>query len=323
MSFPNETYVNQILDPAARAEFQQLYSLFLGYLSAEHLDSGSHGNINAKSLNLVANTATGATGNLTADGNGAFDGTVTADADGDPVIIGDMGVGFGAGIDLRDAAASRWQIAALSGSPARALLFRDLLELGLGGTGYVFKFAQRATGSGLYHYNLLPGNNVGISLGEDNSSDRWDELHAHEVRASVGYYERLRTTPIGEWTSVAFNAANFTANGTMTWTVDSGDQTTFAYMLIGKTLFVDAYLDTTSVGGVLNSLLKVAIPGGFTAAKTMQGLALGFDNGVGTPTYNRVNAGGTVIEIGRSDGGNWSAAANNTYVRVHFSFEVQ
>lgn len=139
---------------------------------------------------------------------------------------------------------------------------------------------------------------------------------------SDGIFGYARSVKQGEWTSVPYSAGNFTGNAAMTWTVDSGDQTTYAYMLIGHTMFLDAYLDTTSVGGTPDNTLQLAIPGGCTATKTMQGLALGFDNNVSTSTFNRVFAGGTVVGIGKASATNWSAATNTTYIRVHFSFEV-
>lgn len=62
MPFPVGTYINQIKDPAVRAEFEQLYSLFLGYLSHEHKDSGAHGAVTADSVTVSgAATVAGAT----------------------------------------------------------------------------------------------------------------------------------------------------------------------------------------------------------------------------------------------------------------------
>lgn len=126
----------------------------------------------------------------------------------------------------------------------------------------------------------------------------------------------------GAYIDVPYAGGNFTANLGMTWTVDVGDQITFSYFLAERRLQVVGYFDTTSVTAPLGSLLQALIPGGFTSSTKMQGISLGFDNGVGTATYNRVQSGGTVIEIGRGDAANWSAAVNNTFPRIHFEFGV-
>jgi hypothetical protein len=151
------------------------------------------------------------------------------------------------------------------------------------------------------------------------------DIHlAGPVTTTSTITERARTTPMGEWTSVAFAGGNFTASGSMTWTVDSGDQVTYAYKLVGKSLTVAVWLATTTVGGTLSTQLNVAIPGGFVSAKAMSG-ATGavLDNGAGVPGVVSVAAGGTVLVVQRADLANFTAATNNTQVRFTFEFEIQ
>jgi hypothetical protein len=69
----------------------------------------------------------------------------------------------------------------------------------------------------------------------------------------------------GGWVTPTFSAADYTANGSMTWTVDAGDVSLLRYRLSGKTLEVLFTLTATSVGGTLNTDLDCTIPGGFTA----------------------------------------------------------
>lgn len=142
------------------------------------------------------------------------------------------------------------------------------------------------------------------------------------VKASAGVFDQGRSTAIGEWTSVAFTAGDYTASGSMTWTVQSADMVTFEYMVIGHTMFVNIYLDSTTVGGTANNQLFIKIPGSFTAAKKVQGMSLGFDNGVAVSTFTRVSASGTTIEIGKSDVSNFALSTNNTFIRVIMAFEV-
>lgn len=142
------------------------------------------------------------------------------------------------------------------------------------------------------------------------------------ISASAGLFDQSRTTAIGEWTDVAFASGNFTASGSMTWTVQSADQITFEYMLIGHTMFLSVYLDSTTVGGTASNQLFIKIPGGFSAAKKVQGMSLGFDNGTAVSTFTRVSAGGTTVEVGKSDVSNFALSTNNTFIRVIMAFEV-
>lgn len=146
---------------------------------------------------------------------------------------------------------------------------------------------------------------------------------SHGAITADSITERGRTTPQGEWIDVPYNAANFTGNGTMTWTVDAADVSNFRYMLIGKTLFVDGIFNTTSVTAPLNTMLKVKIPGGYIAAKPNRATNQATDSGVITTSQVRVDAGNTTIDIQRQDAANWTAAVNTTAVRVHTWFEVQ
>lgn len=122
---------------------------------------------------------------------------------------------------------------------------------------------------------------------------------------------------------VTFNPTNFTGSGAMTWTMLPAAQVTFSYLVLGKLMWVSGYWDTTTIAGTPAASLYVAIPGGYVAARKVQTASIAFDNGVTTPTFNRVEKDGTKIEIGRSDVAAWTASAANTYVRVHLWFWVK
>lgn len=132
----------------------------------------------------------------------------------------------------------------------------------------------------------------------------------------------LTTDCAAAWTSVSFGAGNFTANGSMTWTVASGDQATFAYLKSGRTMTVAFVINTSTVGGTLNTQLLIAIPGGFTAAKAMFNACNIIDNNVSSIGYCFVTASGTTIGIARGDASNWSASTDLTYVRGQITFET-
>ena len=116
------------------------------------------------------------------------------------------------------------------------------------------------------------------------------------------------------YTDVAYNGANFTGNGAMTWTVGSGDVTTLQYHKDGTKMTVSFYLALTSVGGVLDTSLQIPIPGGFTAAKTELFPILVNDAGGGNALgFAAVVAGSPTIQF-RKLSGNWSTATDTTSV---------
>lgn len=129
------------------------------------------------------------------------------------------------------------------------------------------------------------------------------------------------------WTTPAYSSGDFTANGSMTWTVDAGDVTTYQYIVIGKMMTVNWVLNTTTVGGTPNSLLYLKIPGSYVSAKATQGAIFQcYDNDTTAQCFSDVTAGGTLIRIFKyvsSGSNNWSLATNTTYIYGSITFEIQ
>lgn len=131
----------------------------------------------------------------------------------------------------------------------------------------------------------------------------------------------------GAWVSPAFNAGNFTASGSQTWTVGSGDVATYAYLLVGKTMTVSFNIQNSSVGGTPSSELRIAIPAGQTsvAGKVIDSLIRISDAGAALTTgYCEVGSGATAIQCFKDLTGvsNWSAATDTTIVIGQITFEV-
>jgi hypothetical protein len=135
--------------------------------------------------------------------------------------------------------------------------------------------------------------------------------------------ERGRSVAIGVWTTRTFADTNFTANGSMTWTVASGDVGNEQYMRIGKTLFYNLSVNTSTVGGVANNQLIVSLPDSATAAKTQRFPCVVNDNNGGfVAGYCFVTATGTTLVIQRASAANWSASTNLTYVDASVAIET-
>lgn len=124
------------------------------------------------------------------------------------------------------------------------------------------------------------------------------------------------------WNTVSFNAGNFTGSGSMTWTVDSGDQGTNAYSVVGSQVTWTFGFSTTTVGGTPSSELRVTLPGGFTATGTStNGTLVYADNGTVGSGLWVVSAGNTYAALYKDIAAqNWSAATNATSIRAMIVF---
>ena len=124
------------------------------------------------------------------------------------------------------------------------------------------------------------------------------------------------------WTAVSFSAGSFTANGAMTWTVESADQVTYSYTKSGTVMTLAWTINGTTVGGTPNTALQIAIPGGFTASKTMHGTMNYHDNGTPGVGHCSAAASATFLQCFKTDASNWTAATNATNVRGQITFET-
>lgn len=169
------------------------------------------------------------------------------------------------------------------------------------------------------HYNAL----VDDSGGPIPDGTPWTKARVGDLLDDIDL--------IGVWQSPAFNAADYTASGAMTWTLDSGDVVTRAYVLIGKgtagsgTLTVAWDLITTTVGGTVGTGLRMAIPGGYTAARTVTNPYVYMQTaGTWVTGYAQVLGGSTYITFYNSSFGvtTWALSTNLTSLAGQITFEV-
>jgi hypothetical protein len=142
--------------------------------------------------------------------------------------------------------------------------------------------------------------------------------------ATVGGLWRMVDHEQGAWITPAYSAANFSAVGAMTWTVDAGDVVTLRYRLSGRTMQVSFQLNTTSVGGTLSNALYLLSGawGGFSAAAQVSNrLAYVTDNGAVVQAFARLN-GATVCQLHKGDIANWVASTNLTTLDGSITFDV-
>jgi hypothetical protein len=300
MPFPSGTYINQIADPAVRAELEQLYSLFQGYLSTEHKDSGAHAAVTADSV--------AATGLITGDSDGRL-----------PVKIGAFGTGISAG-GLGDAGldiGGKWYVRATASNSPGA------------GTDYEFQIWDRTNDTTaaairlVYSsdgWRLMHGSASTKTLKLGTSSQRIDEVNV--LTANVITQLNLLGNASGAFTNVAYNAGDFTASAG-TWTVDSADVKTFQYRLIGKSMLITFNIAGTDVSA--GATLRIALPGGFTCNKEVLVPIRIVDNGTSGIGLAQVVASGTQIicYASAAAAGFAVTAADNTNVQGQIEIEVQ
>ncbi len=161
---------------------------------------------------------------------------------------------------------------------------------------------------------------IGGATKKSDYDKLWDNCDFLKVEHNTDGTHKAATITslgLGTWTTPAFNAGNFTANGSMTWTVESADVVTYEYMIIGKTMFLNFSIQNTVVGGDLNTLLWIKIPAGKTAPKR-----------VDFPIRASGVVGNAFIAIGEINislqhtfsGGNWTAG--DTLVNGNIAFEI-
>jgi len=71
--------------------------------------------------------------------------------------------------------------------------------------------------------------------------------------------EQGRAAAIGYWIAVPYSAATYGANAGI-WTVQSSDQNTYSYMLLGKTFFFDVRIINSSTGAGMGTALTMTLP---------------------------------------------------------------
>jgi hypothetical protein len=201
----------------------------------------------------------------------------------------------------------------------------DLVVTGLAGGVAGQRWTFRNTGSAVAYF---AHNNSGSSAG-----NRWSNAATsnHTPVAGGGWatYEHdgaawvLVTHEQGAWITPAYSGTNFTSN-VGSWTVDAGDVTAFSFRLSGKTITVSWYLQATSVTGTPTQL-RIAIPGGFTAAKSSLHPFVHDDAGAGNAgSFALVTgAGATTIDNFKAYGaGSFANATNTTRTFGTVTFEV-
>lgn len=128
------------------------------------------------------------------------------------------------------------------------------------------------------------------------------------VVTAAGVYEHGRSTPLGEWQDVAFNAANFTSNAG-TWTVAGAGVTVNRYTLVGKTVFWTIQINAATLAGA-GIYLLIACPVTMTIAHPVHCAFATDGAGTHTPAFIVGLSGGS-LAIRQQSAAAWANGALN------------
>lgn len=125
----------------------------------------------------------------------------------------------------------------------------------------------------------------------------------------------------GAWTTPTFDAGDFTANGSMTWTVASGDRLRYAYNIIGKMMTIIFWIEASIVGGTPSDALYMLIPASKLSAGRSENM-IRTAQAASTAGFARATpTAPTQISLYRNAAGeNW--AAGSTTVSGQITFEI-
>lgn len=118
-------------------------------------------------------------------------------------------------------------------------------------------------------------------------------------------------TNLGQWTAIPYVAGDFTASGSMTWTVDAGDLLTFEKSILGKTLTLNLAINSSSVGGVASTNLIVKLPTGAVSSSVTRAVGFAYDKTAYVQVFASTAVNGTTVTLTKLDGTNWTATSTN------------
>lgn len=172
-------------------------------------------------------------------------------------------------------------------------------------SAYYTRLSNTATSAGT---PVAPGGYVSYQYQNDGTTLEW-KLVGHEQ---------------GAWLSQPFNASDFTAAGSMTWTVAAGNAKVYRYRLSGRTLFIELVVGPSTLGGTASNALYAKVPGGFLggafeATGSNFYLPQASPWAMGAVWYSSTNPGSDRFSIWKGDFGTttWPLGSNlNTYANL-------
>lgn len=128
------------------------------------------------------------------------------------------------------------------------------------------------------------------------------------------------------WHDIPFDAANFTGANAMTWTLTVGDIFENQAMILNKLLIWSLSVRTTSVGGVVDTILRARLPLGGRSRLGNRIIPMIYSDNGGALTWGRANMlnnDASNLLFQKIDASNWTASANLTRIDGTFIIPIQ
>jgi hypothetical protein len=142
----------------------------------------------------------------------------------------------------------------------------------------------------------------------------------NSTKVATTAYADVNKAPIGVWTTPTYSAGNFTANGSMTVSVSSGQVGNYSYYINGKMMTILIALEGFTIGGTPNNEIYIAIPASATAKKITANMCAIYNGAWATGRFDVADS-ASVIRVTKQDESNWSTGATN-YIRGQITFEI-
>jgi len=154
--------------------------------------------------------------------------------------------------------------------------------------------------------------------------ESWARRFAVSILASWGVDHREDGTHRFPWIDVKYDATRYTGSGSMTWSVDAGDQFLFGYRLVGDDCKVQWRIKTSDVGGTASNRLLIRLPEGIRPLRRTSSVHY-YDN-AGTEGIGLARLDSTLTKIElflNSSAGNWTlTTSDNTYTEGTLTFPI-
>lgn len=137
------------------------------------------------------------------------------------------------------------------------------------------------------------------------------------LNARRGFYSYGRAAKEGDWTTDAFSAASYSANGAATWTVTPAQQITLAYTRIGHTMTLNFRIEGATIAGSLPKQLYIRMPQSHLAARAA-GSTCYLDDGV--PAIGRMSlaAGSGLLTLEKLQGADFGTGHFSCWGSITF-----
>lgn len=152
----------------------------------------------------------------------------------------------------------------------------------------------------------LPPVGTVVFDGNSKTSGAFIYLLGSGVYASVINFSNNEYRSPADWSDVVYSAGNFTASGSMTWTVTSGQQLTYSYILSGHVMTISFAISPSTLGGTPSNYLYIAIPAGKTAIKKTANAIAIYNNSTSQLGTVFAVAGQSKLYITKADGSNFT-----------------